>query len=364
MAQYHSTGISGDHARQMSVASGRVGPTLRAERDAQGMSLDQVAAGVRIRGKFLEAIETENWGELPAPTYAVGFVKGYADFLGLDADEMVRRLRIEMGDAVDQRLVLVFPSPAPEGRVPGLRAIALSVALMLLVFAGWWWVHDDLGRVEVRIPEIPERLAALAPANSQAQTPAPPVNRRPVAGVGNAALPPPPGDQARGVRPALVPMPPNANASAGRTNPDDEATPAPTAIDDAAPAIVSLPEVAPAQTPEPPQIAALPMTDGRLFGPSANARVLIRAKADSWVQVRDGEGQILFVRLMRSGDAYRVPVRGVLWLNTGNAGGLEVQVDGQAVPALGGNGIVKRNVLLDIDRLKAGTAAPQAPSAE
>lgn len=364
MAPMTPEDASAAFSSQMTAARGRVGPTLRAERMAQGMSLSQVANGVRVRGKFLEAIETEQWGELPAPTYAVGFVKGYADFLGLDAEEMVRRLKTEMGEAGDARPPLVFPSSAPEGRVPGLRAIGMSVIALIAVFAGWWWVQDDLGRIEVRVPEIPERLASLAPANTQAQaTPQalpPPggVNRRPVPSSANGALPPPPGDQARGLQPALVPSPPNATASAGQTNPDDESPAPPVAIAEQAPALGGQPDLQPDQTPEPPQIAAMPMVDGRLFGPSANARILLKAKAESWIQVRDSEGQVLFNRLMRSGDAYRVPNRGVLWLNTGNAGGLEVLVDGQTVAGIGGNGVVRRNVPLDIERLKAGTAAP------
>jgi cytoskeleton protein RodZ len=42
---------------------------------------------------------------------------------------------------------------------------------------------------------------------------------------------------------------------------------------------------------------------------------------------------------------------------TGNAGALEITVDGQVVPAIGPLGAVKRNVALDTERLKAGTAA-------
>ena len=84
---------------------------------------------------------------------------------------------------------------------------------------------------------------------------------------------------------------------------------------------------------------------------------MVRAKLDSWIQVRDGIGRRLLVtRLLRAGETYRVPNQPSLSLLTGNAGGLEILVDGEPVPAIGDVGTVRRDVTLEADRLKAGTA--------
>ena len=79
--------------------------------------------------------------------------------------------------------------------------------------------------------------------------------------------------------------------------------------------------------------------------------------ADSWVQVRNAAGAIVATHYLRPGDSYVVPNEDGLSMITGNAGGLEISVDGDTVPALGGSGVVLRNVRLDAQRLLDGTAA-------
>jgi cytoskeleton protein RodZ len=98
---------------------------------------------------------------------------------------------------------------------------------------------------------------------------------------------------------------------------------------------------------------------------TANAafhRIVLVARADSWVEVRDASGASIYTRVLRKDDRYEVPTRDGLTLMTGNAGGLDVLVDGQAVPALGTIGAVKRNIALDPDKLRAGTAVPPPPA--
>ncbi len=85
-------------------------------------------------------------------------------------------------------------------------------------------------------------------------------------------------------------------------------------------------------------------------------RVVIKAAADSWVQVRDGNQAVLQMRVLKSGDTLRVPDKAGLTLRTGNAGGLEISVDGKPVPAVGPVGKT-RTVSLDPEKLVAGTSS-------
>jgi cytoskeleton protein RodZ len=64
------------------------------------------------------------------------------------------------------------------------------------------------------------------------------------------------------------------------------------------------------------------------------------------VQVRQAGGEPLFTRLMAAGERYQVPDRAGLTLATGNAGGLRLTLDGQALAPLGESGEVKRNISL------------------
>jgi len=128
--------------------------------------------------------------------------------------------------------------------------------------------------------------------------------------------------------------------------------------DNLSPAITT--QAAPPLAPEALVPPAPPQTDDsatQQFGGGGKFRILVRARSDSWIQVRDETGNELIVtRLLRAGDSYRVPNRDDLTLQTGNAGALEILVDGEIVPSIGPEGAVRRRVALNAQQLRDGTA--------
>ena len=121
-----------------------------------------------------------------------------------------------------------------------------------------------------------------------------------------------------------------------------------------APPEQTAPPATPAAEPElPVDIGYVPKVYGRS---NLDARVIITAIDDSWVQVQGPDNELLLTRILHAGDSYRVPDRPGLLMVTGNAGGLEIQVDDAPAPSLGPLGVVIRNIALDPDRLLAGTA--------
>jgi cytoskeleton protein RodZ len=84
---------------------------------------------------------------------------------------------------------------------------------------------------------------------------------------------------------------------------------------------------------------------------NSEARVVVHATMDSWVQIRGGGNELLLTRILRAGDRYLAPDRADLLMMTGNAGGLEIRVDGKALPPIGPVGAVKRNVSLYVENL-------------
>jgi cytoskeleton protein RodZ len=92
--------------------------------------------------------------------------------------------------------------------------------------------------------------------------------------------------------------------------------------------------------------------------PDSTTQVVIRATADSWVQIRDADQSVLLMRVLKTGETYAVPYRPGVSMRTGNAGGLEITVDGNATPPIGRMGAV-RNVTLEPQALIAGTAIRQ-----
>ena len=95
---------------------------------------------------------------------------------------------------------------------------------------------------------------------------------------------------------------------------------------------------------------------------SSPTRISIRAKLESWVQINDKDGKPVLSRVLRAGETYAVPDEKGLVMNTGNAGGIEMVVDGKTLPSLGSVGLVKRNILLDADKLASGNVQTKAPA--
>src|SRR5882757_8101600 len=93
------------------------GADIRAARERLGWALPDVAAMLRIRESYLEALERGRLKQLPGNVYALGFLRTYAIALGLDADEVTRRFKAEAGD-LPRHSELVFPVPLPERGLP------------------------------------------------------------------------------------------------------------------------------------------------------------------------------------------------------------------------------------------------------
>ncbi|MDI3308609.1 MAG: DUF4115 domain-containing protein [Acetobacteraceae bacterium] len=307
----------------------RLGEELRDARLALGLSVEDIAASLRIRRGYLLALEEGRLRDLPAPAYALGFVRSYARALGLDEDEMVRRFREVSGPAVQRKTDLVFPEPVPERGVPAGAVMLLGAVLAVGAYIGWYqWSGSGIRTVDA-VPPLPPQLEQMADEGS---APPPPAVAEPV---------PPPPTVAEPVPPP--PIQPTPSSAVAATVPRVVA-PAPAA-----------PEPAPA--PEAPLAAAAPPRP-------EEGRVVLRAKAEAWVQVRERPGgPILVNRVLRPGESWTAPAKEGLLLSTGNANGLEILVDGQVVPGLGPGRAVRRDVPMEPEKLKAGLAPPAGATA-
>ena len=121
-------------------------------------------------------------------------------------------------------------------------------------------------------------------------------------------------------------------------------------------ATISVPPPAPppvlvglAPTPQ----SEAPHAYGPVDGPT---RIVIRATSESWIKIRDANQTVLLEGFLKAGETYRVPDRPGVSMRTGNAGGLDITVDGKPVPPIGGMGAV-RNVRLEPQALMSGPAA-------
>jgi cytoskeleton protein RodZ len=317
-------------------AAERAGADLKAARERLGLSLQDVAFTLRIRQPHLEALEEGRISLLPGNAYALAFVRTYANALGLDAEEMVRRFRTEAAE-FGRRTELVFPVPMPERGVPAGAVLLLGMVLAVGAYAGWYRLSGE-GRLPAEtVTAIPERLAPLA---EQALPPPPTVDASGTA-VPKIVLADPatPGMLTNPAPPVMAISPSSAAAAQLPFRPSDD------------PAMASLSSTPAAVTPAP--------------APDSN-RVVLHASADAWLMVKDRGGAVVLNRTLKAGETWPVPPRTDLLLTTGNAGGTDILVDGAATPSLGGSGAVRRDLLLDPDQIKDGklaaAAAPQLAS--
>ncbi|MHA7872578.1 MAG: TonB family protein [Hyphococcus sp.] len=113
------------------------GAHLRAVREASGLTIAEAAGRTHIKDSHLEAIEQLDVAALPPRPYAIGFVKTYAEFLGLDADAVVGRFKEDAGYAAPQPIsVEQFEAKETEAE-QGPRDLSLLAVFVILVFIIW-----------------------------------------------------------------------------------------------------------------------------------------------------------------------------------------------------------------------------------
>lgn len=254
-----------------------VGEILRRAREHYGQSIADIERALRIRASQIEAIESGDLSRLPGPVYAIGFVRSYADYLGLGGEKMVRLFKMQTGDVGDKKPELRFHTPAKEAKVPPLWLVLASLAVAFGVLAGWGIYNGEDRTLVTSVPELPAQIRDRVAADAA---------KKEVMG------PPAPASLAAASPPAVV---------------------------------------APA-------------------GPG----IILNVKENSWVEIVDGEGKPIVSRALKSGDQYFVPDRPDLKMSLGNAGGIEILIDGAAIPPIGKSGEIKRDIPLDSQALKTG----------
>ncbi|MFP6743155.1 MAG: RodZ domain-containing protein [Alphaproteobacteria bacterium] len=366
----------------------------------RGVDLAAVADELRIHYEHLLALEEGRFDELPGPTYVIGFLRSYAGYLALDADDLVRRFKDETAYR-DSRPDLSFPSPQDEGRVPTVALIALSLALVAAAYGGWYYVANVDRVVVEKVPPVPESVVVPEVVIVEAE-PTPTIQavipaREPETPVVLAAeeIPetvaatPQPAAEPIKIETDAVAEPEPAASEVVIVKPVEAVAPEPAVVEpEIVEAVVAEPEIVEPEIVEPeviePEIveavtaepepqetapeetAALipeaPVIDTDAYVPrefgmaNVGSTIRLRAQLESWIQVTGANNELLVTRILRPGDIYHVPDRPNLVLMTGNAGGIEILVGDQLAPSLGAVGAIQRRVALDPEKLLAGTA--------
>jgi cytoskeleton protein RodZ len=104
---------------------------------------------------------------------------------------------------------------------------------------------------------------------------------------------------------------------------------------------------------------AAPVDPAHLFGETKGPyRIALRATADCWLELRDGE-TMMFKRMLRPGDVFRIPDKAGLSMRVGNAKGVEVSVDGKVLPGPQVVDLLRKTVAIDPREILTASGSPK-----
>jgi cytoskeleton protein RodZ len=141
-----------------------IGSSLREARLRQGLDFPELEQATKIRGKYLRALEDEEFDVLPAQTYVKGFLRGYAEYLGLDGQLYVDEFNSRYVTGEEEPLLRSRHRVSPQRRrTVESRAVVLTLlgiaAVAALVIVAW----KNSGTPRQNIPDLSTKKPATAP---------------------------------------------------------------------------------------------------------------------------------------------------------------------------------------------------------
>ena len=315
-------------ALEREASPGRaVGRLLRDQREARGLGLSAVEKSLRIRLTHLEAIEEGRFDKLPGAAYIPAFLRAYATHVGLDPEKVLTAYHLSGPVPIKRPVTLPADFPIVEKRAP----IGLAVLTVLMVvgagYAAWQYLPREQSVVAQKVPPVPDRLLASSPATpstTDASTP------EAMAAAPAAAAPSPQEVRnAPGTPPAEAWPAPRRDSAPPQTQ--TQATPLAPPIVVAVPAppppvVMTIPAIGQAQAAQPPapvdqprvttQQPPAPVEEAVARNPATDATAAIlpvkidtrvSVRANSWVELRAPNGDVLAETYLRAGESYVVP---------------------------------------------------------
>jgi cytoskeleton protein RodZ len=318
-----------------------IGVMLRRRREEVGQDLATISATTHIKQHYLKAIEEGRRKDLPGTAYMIGYVRTYANYLGFDGNRLITDFHADLAGPrkwVDKRAEAAEPPAAaglPEFQMSPITLAVVVLAFVVGIYGAWAFFSDDEGE---------SQTASLETADGQTNADATTADQpAPVVGpvVGPATKPPSP-TGAVASAPAEPDPAPTAGEIAGQI---------PSAAEDQVPPEADIASTGEDVTEEsPPQPEPAPEAEAK------SGKIVVRARLESWIQVTNAKKEVVFSRVLRAGETYTVPEEDGLTLTTGNAGGVDILLNGKKLQSMGSVGLVKRNVPLDAKKLRDGSA--------
>lgn len=254
-----------------------VGTLLKKAREKKKKDIRKIADALCIRACYLQALEESDYENFPGRTYAIGFLRNYADFLGLDVDALIEQYRKETSFIKkEEREMPIIERP---NLFPKAKYLFWAVLVVVLMWSFWYFLTYS---------ETPEAVIEPKPESVMAA--------------------------------ATVEIIPEVEEG--------------------------VPVVQEEKQPEPEVKKEVKKSQK-----TKNA-VQIVANQEVWVEIEQDD-MLILSKTLKKGEVYDVPSSETeMFLKTGNAGGMDILVDGQKVKSLGPVGAVRSGISLSPEKLK------------
>lgn len=308
-----------------------VGERLRAAREAKELSIAQAIGDAKLNRHYIQALEDDDFAQLPNAAFVRGYLRRYCALLGLPADAIVKQyddlhcpspapldgvVAIEKSKQGAQRQLNSLINRYVHGlRWSRLLTVVSVVLIVLLLLKSIFWGTDDTVQPEAIVDTSAEITVApeVQPATSETVSVA---TAPELAAAVNA-------DPATATTPAEA-SPATATANATATvAPAEVVTPAPAATPE-----VSTPAATPAPTATPaltPPVTSIPAAA------AGGDTLTLSFSGKSWVSVRDGTGQELVYGLKKAGQTVSVVGKPPFTINIGSVTATRLQRNGKEV---------------------------------
>ncbi|MFG6157744.1 RodZ domain-containing protein [Halomonas sp. 1390] len=308
--------IHNDAAAETTPRLASPGELLRRERESQGLDRDEVADALNLRPAVIQGLENDHYEEVPVPAYRRGYLRSYAQLLGIDDRQVLDAYKAHFGSADAEQRV----TPVQINRPPSRLGAWLFRLVTLLVIAGMigltlmWWQSRGGSQPPTPGDSGPVAVDSLDGSTTITEDPAAEADD----------LPPLP-EQESDL--GLVDETASDDAPAQASAPAGDATQAPaesTATDGDAPAD----EGAGQATGD----GDAPASDVASSSEAVDNTVLeLTFNEQSWTEIFDADNQRIFVGLQQPGTSARVEGTPPFRLTVGNATGVELSWGGETV---------------------------------
>jgi cytoskeleton protein RodZ len=276
------------------IEQSSIGQVLRDAREAQGLSLEEAAARLRLMQRQIVAMEADEFESLGQPVFARGFVRNYSRLLGLEPETLLAKME---GAPSEPSVVSYAEPPQPRSWLSSPWLILLLLGVLVVVTVPvtlYWWLNEGEDELVSRVQSV-ERVDPV---------PLPP---RPVAVPVEAAAP------------VAEPAPPP---------PVEAETPVAPAAPAPAPAMPVAP-AAPAPIP-----AAVPGEAGAPAAPVSpvlSGVLKLEFGDEAWVEIKDASGRMLHRQLNPAGSSVSVRGQPPFDLVIGNAAQARMTYNGRPI---------------------------------